>query len=129
MWPSRSSARRGNTTDVASAGAGYVSNAIRRACGGDQCDGFVAARSLQALRGFSDQFEVGMLAGVEVGVDDPELAHQIDVALQRLKVHQPVGIPVEVVPREDPALEPRRRLLEEAGKDLNRLGPVGGVEI
>ena len=67
-----------------------------------------------------------MLAGVEVGIDDPEPAHQIDVALQRVEVHQPVGVPVEVVPGEDPALEPGRRLLEEAGKDVDRLGPVGG---
>lgn len=76
---------------------------------------FCRHESLQALRSFSDQFEVGMLAGVEVGVDDPELAHQIDVALQRVEVHQPVGVPVEVVPGEDPALEPGRRLLEKAG--------------
>jgi hypothetical protein len=57
------------------------SNAIRRARSVDQCDGFVVARSLQPLCGFSDEIEAGVLAGVELGIDDAELPHQIDIAL------------------------------------------------
>ena len=36
------------------------SNAIRRARSVDQCDGFVVARSLQPLCGFSDEIEAGV---------------------------------------------------------------------
>src|SRR5215469_6561726 len=85
-------------------------------------------RLLQPLRGFLDDAEIGVRLDVDARLDEAELLHGVDVALQGRKVGQHVGIAEIVLLGEDPA-EPLDRLLGDARADLHHGLMVGRVEI
>src|SRR5262249_37633804 len=74
----------------------------------------------QALRRLLDDAQVGVLLHIDRPTHEAEIARHVDVALQRGKVGQHVGIAVGVLAGEDP-VEAFGRLLGHARRDLHDL--------